>query len=317
MSTRFLMAGNPSRMIISKAGYDANPNLDDDCKVFDSNWFGGSGIKWVLRKDQYFEGLGNNPPWDVSTMTIDFPYELNYQPACIAFYCCSPVGRNFDRVVIYPHMIVWNNNRQVTVQAPFGGGYSRDFVPNYPGAVGGQNWHWESGRTISLFVVVFESRPTQSRTEKTTRMVIGSNPYDGRKGLWITEPGCRAGDLREPHIISSDNEYLKLHATGTVKSEKQNDSPGSKFWTADFYFPALPYFPIVFLQLAASAVNNRIFFPFDAGSEWNNVEGTSDIPMYHYIIFKDHIHLSTVPRNKVEKFDLRCLVFRNPLCWTI
>lgn len=316
MPKRFLLTANPPRMIISKAGYEAAADLDEDCKTFDSNWFGGNGIKWVLRKDQYFDAQGSEPPWSASNMTIDFPYPLNYQPACIAFYCCSPTGRDFDRVVIQQHLVIWNDNKSVTVQAPFGGGYGKDFVPNYPGAVGGENWHWENGRTISLFVVVFESRPTQPRTEKTKRIVIGSNPYDGRKGLWVTEPGCRAGDLKEPHIISSDNDYLKLHATGIVKPT-ENGSSGSKFWTADFYFPALPYFPIVFIQLAASDVNNRIFYPFDDGVKWNGVEGTSDIPMYTYIIFKDHIHLSTKPRNKVEKFDLRCLVFRNPLCWSI
>ena len=316
MPKRFLLTANPPRMIISKSGYEAAPNLDEDFKIFDSNWFGGNGIKWVLRKDQYFDAQGDTPPWDVSTMTIDFPYALNYQPACVAFYCCSPAGRDWDRAVIKPHMIVWNDNKSVTVQAPFGGGYGRDFVPNYPGAVGGENWHWENGRTISLFVVVFESRPTQPRTEKTTRIVIGANPYDKRKGLWVTEPGCRAGDLKEPHIISSDNDYLKLHATGIVKPT-ENGSSGSKFWTADFYFPALPYFPIVFIQLAAKDVGKRILFPFDDNAKWNGVEGSTDIPGYSYIIYKDHVHLSTRPRNEVEKFDLRCLVFRNPLCWTL
>lgn len=316
MPKRFLLTANPPRMIISKGGYEANPNLDDDCKIFDSNWFGGNGIKWVLRKDQYFDAQGDTPPWDVSTMTIDFPYALNYQPACVAFYCCSPVGRGWDRAWIQSHTIVWNDNRQVTVQAPFGGGYGREFVPNYPGAVGGENWHWENGHTISLFVVVFESRPTQPRTEKTTRIVIGANPYDGRKGLWVTEPGCRAGDLKEPHIISSDNDYLKLHATGIVKPTKKG-SAGSKYWTAEFNFPPLPYIPIVFIQLAANDANKRIIFPFDSNAHWNDVEGSTDTPIYDYQIYKDHINLYTQPRNEDEKFDIRFLVFRNPLCWTL
>ena len=316
MPKRFLLTANPPRMVISKSGYDAAPNLDEDCKIFDSNWFGGNGIKWVLRKDQYFDAQGDTPPWDVSTMTIDFPYALNYQPACVAFYCCSPVGRGWDRAVVHPHTIVWNDNRQVTVQAPFGGGYGREFVPNYPGAVGGENWHWENGRTISLFVVVFESRPTQPRTEKTTRIVIGANPYDGRKGLWVTEPGCRAGDVKEPHIVSSDNDYLKLHATGIVKPTK-NGSSRSKFWTAEFTFPPLPYIPIVFIQLAAKDADKRIIFPFDANPHWNNVEGSTDIPNYRYIIYKDRIYLSTRPRGINEEFDIRYLIFRNPLCWAI
>lgn len=313
MARRLLLTGTPPRMIISKSGYDADPSLDEDCKTFDSNWFGGNGIKWVLRKDVYFEAQGFNPPWNPSDVTIDFPFELNYQPACIAFYSCSPVNKGWDRLLIQHHIIVRNDNKRVTVTAPFGGGYDRDFVPNYPGAVGGENHHWENGRTISLFVVVFESRPTQPRTEKTTRVVIGANPYDGRKGLWITEPGCHAGDLREPHVISSDNDYLKLHATGIVKPTV-NGSAGSKWWSADFYYPALPYFPIVFVQLAANDVNKRIIYPFDSNAAANGVEGSTDIPGYNYLIYKDHISLTTRARNQPEQFDLRVLVFRNKLC---
>ena len=314
MARRLLLSGTPPRMIISKPGFDADPSLDEDCKTFDSNWFGGNGIKWVLRKNVYFDAQGSNPPWNPSDVTIDFPFELNYQPACIAFYSCSRSGT--DWLVIQQHVIVHNDNKRVTVTAPFGGGYDRDYVPNYPGAVGGDNWHWENGRTISLFVVVFESRPTQPRTDKTTRIVIGANPYDGRKGLWITEPGCRAGDLREPHVISTDNDYLKLHATGVVQPT-ENGSSGSKWWSADFYFPALPYFPIVFIQLAAKGANKRIIYPFDNSFNINDVEGTSDLPNYKYLVYRDHVHLATTPRNQDEKFDLRVLVFRNPLCWSV
>lgn len=313
MTKRFYFTDNSPRLITSKPGFEADPSLDEDCKTFDSNWFGGNGIKWVLRKDQYFDAQGFDPPWKLSDMTIDFPFELNYQPACIAFYSSSKVGANWDRLVIQQHVIVRNDNKRVTVTAPFGGGYGRDFVPNYPGAVGGDNWHWENGHVISLFVVVFESRPTQIRTEKTTRIVIGANPYDGRKGLWITEPGCRAGDLREPHVLSSDNDYLKLHATGVVKPTEKG-SAGSKWWTADYYYPALPYFPIVFVQLAANEVNKRIIYPFDNNFKVNDVEGTSKFPNYHYLIYKDHLTLSTTPRDQVEKFDMRVLVFRNKLC---
>ena len=306
MARRFLLTGTPPRIIISKPGYDADPGLDDDCKTFDSNWFGGNGIKWVLRKDVYYDAQGFNPPWNFSDVTIDFPFELNYQPACIAFYSCSKVGANWDMLVIQPHVIVRNDNKRVTVTAPFGGGYDRDFVPNYPGAVGGENHHWEDGQIISLFVVVFESRPTQPRAEKTTRIVIGANPYDNRKGLWITEPGCRAGDLREPHVLSSDNDYLKLHATGVVQPT-ENGSAHNKFWTADFSFPALPYYPIVFFSLAANDVNKRIFFPFD------NSNKTDEVPSYWIGISKDKVHLSTRPRDRVEKFDFRVMVFRNKL----
>lgn len=295
MSTRFLLTSTPPRMIVSKQGFEASPDLDDDNKCFDSNWFGGNGIKWVLRKEQQFEPQDDRGEMELRNMTIDFPYELNYQPACIAFHCKGAVRDNHDFIVVKQHYLIWNDNKSVTVRATYG-----------EGSRGGDG-------LSTLIVVVFESRPTQVRTEKTTRIVIGANPYDGRKGLWITEPGCRAGDLKEPHVISSDNDYLKLHTTGIVKPD-ENGSPHNKYWTADFYFPPLPYIPIVFIQLAANAANKRIIYPFDIGNaKMNGVEGSSDIPAYYYRIYKDHISLITYSRDDKEKFDLRVLVFQNKL----
>lgn len=295
MSTRFLLTSTPPRMIVSKQGFEASPELDDDNKCFDSNWFGGNGIKWVLRKEQQFEPQDDRGEMELRNMTIDFPYELNYQPACIAFHCKGAVRDNHDLIVVKQHYLIWNDNKSVTVRATYG-----------EGSRGGDG-------LSTLIVVVFESRPTQVRTEKTTRIVIGANPYDGRKGLWVTEPGCRAGDLKEPHIISSDNDYLKLHATGIVEPD-ENGKPHSKYWTADFYFPPLPYIPIVFLQLAANDAKKRIIYPFDIGdAKMNGVEGSSDIPSYYYRIYKDHISLITYSRDVKEKFDLRVLVFQNKL----
>ena len=122
MSTRFLLTSNPPRMIVSKQGFEASPELDDDNKCFDSNWFGGNGIKWVLRKDQYFHKQPDKPKWQGLRMTMDFPYELNYQPACIAFHCTIPSDSNGDRVIVREHYYVWNDNKSVTVTAPFGVG---------------------------------------------------------------------------------------------------------------------------------------------------------------------------------------------------
>lgn len=285
MAQRLLLTGTPPRMIISKPGFDADPSLDEDCKTFDSNWFGGNGIKWVLRKQQTFTPQGFYPPWDLHTMTIDFPFELNYKPACIAFHCKTEPKAGSEQMTIIEHTKIWCDTKSVTVQAPFCGADTS---------------------LVTLYVVVFESRPTQPRTEKTARIVIGANPYDNRKGLWITEPGCRAGDLREPHIISTDNDYLKLHATGVVQPT-ENGSAHNKFWTADFSFPPLPYYPIVFFSLAANDVNKRIFFPFD------NSNKTNEVPSYWIGISKDKVHLSTRPRDRVEKFDFRVMVFRNKL----
>lgn len=296
MSTRFLLTSTPPRMIVSKQGFEASPDLDDDNKCFDSNWFGGNGIKWVLRKEQPFEPQDDRYEMELRDMTIDFPYELNYQPACIAFHCKGAVRDNHDRIVVKQHCLIWNDNKSVTVRAPYG-----------EGGRGGDG-------LSTLIVVVFESRPTQVRTEKTTRIVIGANPYDGRKGLWVTEPGCRAGDLKEPHVISSDNDYLKLHATGVAEANLKDSN--SKYLSTDIYFPPLPYIPIVFLQLAANDAKKRIIYPFDMNSmKLNGVTGSGDIPTYSYRICKDHISLSTTPRSrgKDEKFDIRYLVFKNKL----
>lgn len=297
MSTRFLLTSNPPRMIVSKQGFEASPDLDDDNKCFDSNWFGGNGIKWVLRTEQPFAPQDERNRLELRNITINFPYELNYQPACIAFHCKGAIKDNHDRISVKPHYLIWNDTKSVTVSAPYGvSGFGGDGLS-------------------TLIVVVFESRPTQVRTEKTTRIVIGSNPYDGRKGLWVTEPGCRAGDLKEPHVISSDNDYLKLHATGVAKANLEDSN--SKYVSTNVYFPPLPYFPIVFLQLAANDANKRIIYPFDLNStKLNGVTGSGDIPTYDYVLFKDHISLWTTPRSrgKDENFDIRYLIFQNKLC---
>lgn len=67
MVQRVLLTSNPPRLITSKAGKNATVSMSDDDKTFDSNWFDGGGIKWILQV----------PKPDAA---VSFPYPLNYIP---------------------------------------------------------------------------------------------------------------------------------------------------------------------------------------------------------------------------------------------
>lgn len=91
MAERVYMAGDPPRLITSKAGYNASPSLADINKTFDSDWFGGCGIRWIFdttvsRPSQ----LGN---------TVYFPYPLNHIPRCIIDRGGYNTGTQFDPAI--------------------------------------------------------------------------------------------------------------------------------------------------------------------------------------------------------------------------
>lgn len=66
MVQRVFLSKSPPRLITSKAGKSATPTMADANKSFDSNWFNGGGLKWILKKS--------------NSAFTPFPYPLNYIP---------------------------------------------------------------------------------------------------------------------------------------------------------------------------------------------------------------------------------------------
>lgn len=68
------MSHNPPRLITTKPGYNASPSVADIGKSFDSNWFDGGGIRWVLNGSRD------------SNVQINFPYTLTRPPVVTPIY---------------------------------------------------------------------------------------------------------------------------------------------------------------------------------------------------------------------------------------
>ncbi len=95
MRDRVLFDGNLARVITSKPGFDANPAQADENKTFDSNWFYGGGIKFVLVADSRYDSVAY------------FPYALDYIPSIIPFTVMDadkePVKNTFGGISDMPH----------------------------------------------------------------------------------------------------------------------------------------------------------------------------------------------------------------------
>lgn len=78
MAQRLYMTRNPPRLITSKPGHNATPELPETLKTFDSNWFNGCGIRWIFNASVARPSqLG---------ATVMFPYALNHVPRCIIMF---------------------------------------------------------------------------------------------------------------------------------------------------------------------------------------------------------------------------------------
>ncbi|MDP9837610.1 hypothetical protein J2T09_002362 [Neorhizobium huautlense] len=77
MSVRFL--ANAGRIIMSKAGFDASPNMPDEQKIFDSNWM-ASGLV-IASGSLTVPGAGGNAPY--GEHPVPFPYSLHYAPSAL------------------------------------------------------------------------------------------------------------------------------------------------------------------------------------------------------------------------------------------
>lgn len=78
MTTRVYIDGSEPRIITSKLGHDANPDLDDVNKTFDSRWYSGGGIRWTLWGARPSLGGGR-------LLRVNFPQALNHVPRVEAF----------------------------------------------------------------------------------------------------------------------------------------------------------------------------------------------------------------------------------------
>lgn len=74
MVQRVYMSKNPPRLIVTKPGYEASPSVSEIGKSFDSNWFDGGGIRWVLN------GVKEKGA------RINFPYTLTKIPVITPIY---------------------------------------------------------------------------------------------------------------------------------------------------------------------------------------------------------------------------------------
>lgn len=277
MVKRFMLDGDEPRLIISKAGYDAGPNLPDQFKSFDSKWYGTNGIKWVLSADYPTPGMN---PGQVTRLRIAFPFPLSYRPPVVAFHARFTGEGD---LYVFEHVGVIVDNGSASVDS-----------------------FW-SDRGGTCYIVVFEGQAPARPTQKTDRIIIGKNPYDNRMGFWIAPPNCKAGDLREPHVISSDNDYLKLHSVAQVATQEQGSS-GSKYWDATLYFEELPYYPVVFVQNVVKNLAYRVRYPF------NTNRFDANIPSGIMRIYKNRVYYRTNPRGQNDgNTEILFMVFRNKL----
>lgn len=84
MVARVYIDGNEPRIICSKAGYEASPLLLDQDKTFDSNWYYGGGIRWILNAGLQ-GGQYNYTP---------FPNTLTQPPRVSSFITVQWFGNN-------------------------------------------------------------------------------------------------------------------------------------------------------------------------------------------------------------------------------
>lgn len=106
------------------------------------------------------------------------------------------------------------------------------------------------------------------------RIFIGqhSHPSLGQRMLFrISPPGYDADNLSHPAVVSSDNDYLKVHQRGDPAGVAMiNNGSGGAGGRYDYIlkvdFPALGYIPLVFFAVcidSIGALRNRVIFPDD------------------------------------------------------
>jgi hypothetical protein len=99
MLRRFLET--PGRIIVSKAGFAADPSMPDDQKLFDSNW-DWSGV--LLEAGSVTDPAPNQAGGGTLTtkgyppLVIPFKRDYGYRPAVIARWNAPPTGNFWDSI---------------------------------------------------------------------------------------------------------------------------------------------------------------------------------------------------------------------------
>ncbi|MGN6451220.1 MAG: hypothetical protein ACTHLK_22035 [Brucella intermedia] len=103
----------------------------------------------------------------------------------------------------------------------------------------------------------------------TNRIFMGQ--LGSRMLFRISPPGYSATSLADPAIVSSDNDYLKVHQRGAPAGDVMiNNGSGGAGGRYDYMlkvdFPDLGYIPLVFFTVCIDSeggLNNRVIFPND------------------------------------------------------
>ncbi|MHC3941935.1 MULTISPECIES: hypothetical protein [Paenochrobactrum] len=147
MVQRVFLSKSPPRLITSKAGKNATPSLPDADKSFDSNWFDGGGIKWIL-------------PRNKSGVFTAFPYQLNYIPYIWGFLSGNYTGdQTYFEWGVIPNSADRppTNGTRYILDTEFFSGAGADANQNYYATNGGIYNHVQAGRWQGAdYFVVFE-----------------------------------------------------------------------------------------------------------------------------------------------------------------
>ena len=118
-------------------------------------------------------------------------------------------------------------------------------------------------------------------------------------------PGYNAADLTQPAVFSSDNDYLRLHATFNFGLERYRQS-GLNYYKGDVGFPELGYVPVTFISVSYL---DRIFFPNDRSPQTTEMNN-----FFQYEMSSNHICVTSDRAvGSSDDFKCRVLVFKNKL----
>jgi len=140
------------------------------------------------------------------------------------------------------------------------------------------------------------------------RIFIGkhSSPQTGERMLFrMTPPGYDADNLTHPAVFSSDNDYLKLHATFNFDVERYSQD-GKNYYRGDVGFPDLGYVPVTFISVSYL---DRIFFPNDRADKTTEMND-----FFQFAVSSNHLWI-TSSGGTGSSYDFKCraLVFKNRL----